>query len=155
MKVWIELFRVSFEGPEVCYKTTRIDATARGCDPDDLVAEHLRSSGLLPQERAFVHSTSWRYEGPANLVLTYLALGEGPPELAPGTRRADLRAIALPPSADACRPRPAEIREEHVLAHGLRHLALLEQQRSAVAAASASFAQALAGYDPGPAGRLG
>lgn len=155
MRVWVEIFQVAVDGPEVSYRKTLVDATGLDRDPDEVVAGHLACPDGDGAEPVFVHSTSWRYAPDGSLVLTYLALVRCAARLEGRARSADLRSVRLPDSQGPQRPRPAEILEEHVLAHGLRHLALLEQERGAVAAhLGTGAADLFARLHPAPAGRL-
>jgi hypothetical protein len=132
--VVIELFQVALvEGESLRY--VRRVAALDGRSPDGIVAELLRGgtqvSTFFAGAPAIVHSTSWRYEEPGTVVLTYLAYGE---ELNPSAlARNDVHAILkndLPGIAttDPDKPRPPKLGHEDVLAHGLRHLALLARR---------------------------
>jgi hypothetical protein len=155
MRVWIELFLVALDGPEVRYRRSLLDATGLARDPDELVAEHLACPGAEAPEPALVHSTSWRYEPDGSLVLTYLALVCCAAGAENWSSCKDLGVVELPPSQAPQRPRPAEIRQEHVLSHGLRHLAFLEQERGSVGFCLGAAAGVLLGLPPAPAGKIG
>lgn len=155
MKVHIELFQVAMDGFEACYRKTVVDATGSDRDPDEVVAGYLACPDGEPGDPVLVHSTSWRYAPDGSLVLTYLALVGCAARLGESSQRADLRAVELPASRGPRCPRPAEIREEHVLAHGLRHLAFLEQAQGTVGTyLGARAANHFADLAPAPAGRL-
>ena len=133
-KVVIELFEVALIDSASFRYVRRVAALdLRG--PDAVVAELQRGSAESPSffdsGPAIVHSTSWRYEAGGAVVLTYLAYGE---KVNPsGVARKDARTIrqnALPGigTTDPDKPRPASLAHEDVLAHGLRHLALLARR---------------------------
>jgi len=134
VKVVIELFQVALvDSTSVHYLRREAVLDSRG--PDTAVAGLLRGKGGGPTffvgAPLMVHSTSWRYEDSGAVVLTYLAYGE---ELnpTPGAQRdaQTIRTSALPGigTTDPDKPRPPSLAHEDVLAHGLRHLALLARR---------------------------
>jgi hypothetical protein len=134
VRVVIELFQVALvDGTSVRYLRRESVLDRRG--PDKAVAGLLHGKGGAPTFFAgaplMVHSTSWRYEDSGAVVLTYLAYGE---ELNPtaGAQRdvQTIRTSALPGigTTDPDKPRPPSLAHEDVLAHGLRHLALLARR---------------------------
>lgn len=121
-KVTLELFLVSpAEGQTVRYGKRLADLSRDTADPDT-VARGLFAGVCDP---AILHSTSWRWEKDGTLVLTYLAFSEdakcqsAEPSLLPWSE------LMPPQSTDPKKPRPAEIRLEDVLAHGIRHITFL------------------------------
>ncbi|MFB3828246.1 MAG: hypothetical protein ACE15B_15865 [Bryobacteraceae bacterium] len=120
--VALEVFAVGpGEGQDSVRYLRRVAEMRRsGAGPDALARELTRDLGAP----AILHSTSWRWEKDARVVLTYLAYYDkaefpGNPVELPWGR------LAPPPATDPQRPRPARIREEDVLAHGLRHFSFL------------------------------
>ncbi len=122
------------------------------------MCEALSGIGLETEGTScFSHSTSWRYE-PGQTVLTYIVWVR-PEDLPPlATRVLEIDKVATPDSAGPMSPRPSEIRQEHVLFHGLRHIRFLMNDRSAGA-----FTQGVSpeeNFDlfrnlrPAPAGRI-
>jgi hypothetical protein len=100
------------------------------------VAELLRCCADSPRffasAPAIVHSTSWRYEEGGTVVLTYLAYGENVNPSVLGRKDTQaIKANELPGigTTDPDKPRPASLAYEDVLAHGLRHLALLARRK--------------------------
>ena len=134
VRVVVELFQVALvDSTSVRY--LRMEAVLDRSGPDTAVAGLLHGKGgastFFAGTPLMVHSTSWRYEDSGAVVLTYLAYGE---ELNPtsGAQR-DAQTIqtnALPGigATDPDRPRPTTVVHEDVLAHGLRHLALLARR---------------------------
>jgi hypothetical protein len=121
-KVTLELFTVNpGEGQQIAYGRSSADLTKTSADPDT-VARSLIVSGCTP---AILHSTSWRWEKNGTLVLTYLAFSEDLNCLASEPSRIAWDELIPPQSTDPRKPRPAEIREQDVLSHGIRHLTFL------------------------------
>jgi hypothetical protein len=121
--VSLEVFAVSpaAEGETVRY-VRRITEFSNGARDPDSVARELVSGIASP---AILHSTSWRWEKDRTIVLTYLAYCEDGQFHAAEPVRLPWSRLAPPPTTDPQRPRPAEIREVDVIAHGLRHLSFL------------------------------
>ena len=155
MNVRFEIFVVAAAEGNIRYRRSVVDATGREKDPDEVVAEHLARNEPGCKAR-FVHSTSWRYEEDGVLILTYLVLVAAlPPNLAGQEGFLNALPSDLPVGRSPTAPKPEAIREEHVLAHGLRHLALLEQEKGALTDhAGPHFAGALRSLAPVPAGRI-
>jgi hypothetical protein len=121
-RVVLELFLVSpFDDRTLAYGLLIADISNDSSDPDT-VARRLFAENC---SAAILHSTSWRREGNGTLVLTYLAFSEDA-----GCRNIQplrlSRSELLPPkTTDPEKPRPKEIRQQDVLAHGLRHITFL------------------------------
>ncbi|MGH8905477.1 MAG: hypothetical protein ACRD0K_02935 [Egibacteraceae bacterium] len=101
------------------------------------------SSGTL------VHSTSWRFDD-GRLILTFLALLPVASSLTcpPGFSLVEVSPHAMPAE-------PSVISVAQVVAHGLRHFALLRLTDPQIAGTLADqWHQALAGWAPLPAGLL-
>jgi hypothetical protein len=125
--VILELFVVSpAEGETLAYGKRAAEMSRDGGDPD-LVARSLLAPGC---EAAVLHSTSWRWERDGKLVLTYLAFSESPGCRGLEPSRMSWSDLMPPQSTDPKKPRPAEIREQDVLAHGIRHLTFLVRYSS-------------------------
>jgi hypothetical protein len=149
MRVRLEVFLLSLmdDGDTVQYAKISEDLTARSVDPDGAARELAQPHGVP----VLLHSTSWRWEQDGTIVLTYLAYFERLD--AGGLRPVSLPRSALvpPPPTDPQRPRPTVIREQDVLAHGIRHLGFLvryardERILAALSPRSLSFFRALCG----------
>jgi hypothetical protein len=116
-------------------------------DPDTVVHALLKNIC----KPALLHSTSWRWEKDGTLTLTYLAYSEDPRCASVETQKLAYAEILPPQTTDPLKPRPAEIREHDVLAHGLRHITFLmryssdDRIRQAVSENSLKFFQGLCG----------
>jgi hypothetical protein len=137
MKVRLEVFLISLvkDGDAVQYAKRSTDLSGRSVDPDSAARELIQGHGAT----ALLHSTSWRWEMDGTIVLSYLAYFEQADFRGLETRQVNWSEFAPPPATDPQRPRPREIREQDVLAHGLRHLSfLLRHARDGRLAASLS-----------------
>ena len=144
----LELFLVSpGEGQTIRYGRKVADLARDTKDPDTVARELL--TGVC--DPAILHSTSWRWEKDGTLILTYLAYSEDAK-----CRVAEPSTLAwsevLPPQVtDPKKPRPAEIRTQDVLAHGLRHITFLvrysqdDRIRKALSPESLKFFRAMCG----------
>jgi hypothetical protein len=121
--VSLELFVVSpaVDGETVRY-VRRITSLANRTRDPDAVARQLAGEIATP---AILHSTSWRWEKDGTIILTYLAYCENTEFHGVAPVQLPWARLAPPAATDPQHPRPAEIREEDVLAHGLRHLSFL------------------------------
>jgi len=121
-KITLELFLVSPTADNtIAYGRRTADLSGNSADPDT-IARSLIDSTCNP---SILHSTSWRWEKNGTLILTYLAFSEDPKcERAEPSRLAWSELLPAQ-STDPQKPRPAEIREQDVLAHGIRHITFL------------------------------
>jgi len=92
-----------------------------GVEPHEVAVQ---LAGADPGDAAVLcHSTSWRQEGPSRLVLTYVLLPDSP---GPGAEHYVPSPIVA--ATDPASPQPEEVEVENVLAHALRHLAMLSRE---------------------------
>jgi len=130
MKVNLEIFLVTLVGDtSVRYVVNRHDITHRPRNPDDLVQEFTfdtkTGSVLVSKKNCYVHSTSWRYEQDGSIVLTYLVYSDRMEFQDGAGTILKLEDVAVTVSEDPARPRPAVLREEQIVLHGIRHLSYL------------------------------
>lgn len=135
MKLSLELIIASLaDRSSLRYFVMRQDISSGEQDPDALVLELLDSPqhGIpsIARKNCFVHSTSWRYEPRQTVVLTYFVYSDLHSFRKNPGRLLRLQDAAIPASSDPTRPRPAHIAEEHVVAHGIRHLSHLVKDNS-------------------------
>jgi hypothetical protein len=100
----------------------RITQLSNGSADPDTVARELTSGIAKP---AILHSTSWRWEKDGTIILTYLAYCEDAEFRGVEPVQLPWNRLAPPAATDPQHPRPAVIREEDVISHGLRHLSFL------------------------------
>lgn len=119
---------------EVRYSVLREDISFRENDPDRIVNELLENGrrGFSPEilDSCFIHSTSWRFDPPRSVVLTYFVYSDRDPFGNNPAKSLRLDDARLCSGSSLRAPRPSEIAEENVVAHGLRHLSHLVRQNS-------------------------
>ncbi len=121
-KVLLELFLASPSNDKmVAYGVRTADLSRDSSDPDT-VARSLMGTDCSP---AILHSTSWRWEKNGTLILTYLAFSEDSKCASAEPSRLAWDELLPPQATDPQKPRPAEIRQQDVLAHGIRHITFL------------------------------
>jgi len=123
MHVVIELFVCAYETKDIVrYHRSFRNISDRKEDPDVILAEALAETGLdACRSGACAHSTSWRYEN-GKTILTYLVWVEADALIEMPSDVLSLADVACPAAAGPLTPRPKELDEKQVLAHGLRHL---------------------------------
>jgi hypothetical protein len=118
--VSLEVFVVSpAAGGETIRYVRRMTVLSNRTRDPDTVARELAGGTEKP---AILHSTSWRWEKAGTIVLTYLAYCENAEFRGVEPVQLAWDSLMPPLATDPQHPRPAEIREEDVLSHGLRHL---------------------------------
>jgi hypothetical protein len=126
--VVVEVFLVTFEAETVQYQRLVRELGAPANDPDAAVRLAL-DKVPAGQRTSLYHSTSWHFQPPNQVVLTYLACTQGvlDPKSARRIPIGDLPGVA---PVDPKKPRPDNLDELQVLSHGLRHLAYLLRRDS-------------------------
>lgn len=130
MTTALELFFVTSVTGGFQYIRREIGLTEEQRDPDLVATEYIRylftdSSIIAHRQRYILHSTSWRYELPHRIILTYIVYADTFQlrELFPGYL--DNAHIAVVQTENPQTPRPVRIVPAAVLSHALRHLAFL------------------------------
>ena len=121
-KVILELFVASPSNDRtIAYGVRTADLSRDSSDPDTV------ARSLMPRDCSpgIIHSTSWRWEKNGMLVLTYLAFSENSTCRSSEPSRLPWSELLPPQTTDPKKPRPAVIRQEDVLAHGIRHITFL------------------------------
>jgi len=130
MRTVLELFLVTSipEGFHVVVRT--LDITQESRDPDLVADEYLKflfqdSRLITDSDRYILHSTSWRYDAPKTIVLTYIAFADSFSfkQLDPYLLR--FNDISIASTKNPKKPRPDVITRNSVVSHALRHLAFL------------------------------
>jgi hypothetical protein len=129
MKTILEMFYVRVLGKSVWYQRKEANLSRSGGGPDRFIRSLLREkrrpvSGESEQKDFIVHSTSWRYEQPDKIILTYVAYSDelvfkgGKAKHLPLTR---LHLI----TKKSLRPSSAVELENRGVSHAMRHIAFL------------------------------
>ena len=131
MKIILEIFYMRVVGERLRYQRKEVNLSRKGGDPDELIWSRIRQEHPEPhdeeEEHEFiVHSTSWRYERPGKIVLTYAAYSD---ELE--FEKGKSRSIPLR-SLGTIKQKPREPRsraelQKKVVSHAMRHIAFLIQ----------------------------
>jgi hypothetical protein len=129
MKTILEVFYLRIVGRGVRYRRREVNLSRKGSDPDELIWSLIRKEHDEPrqehEEHEFVvHSTSWRYERPGKVILTYVAYSDEL-EFKKGMWKSialsDLRTI----TKRSRTPRSRTELERKVVSHAMRHIAFL------------------------------
>lgn len=118
--------------------------------PDDAAAALLGRS----LEGGVLHSTSWRRDPAWGLVLTYVAV---PDEHAADTSAVPIEDLVVAAGGDPVAPSPAAVSVDQVVAHAVRHLALLRHTDAAIAdvlSRHPALDATISAADPLPAGQF-
>jgi hypothetical protein len=129
MKTILEIFYVRIKRSRLHYRRKQVNLSRRGSDPDRIILSLIMQKRHLPsrelEEKEFlIHSTSWRYERPGNVILTYVAYSdefEFPDGKTQSMSLKQLRTIAK----TGWTPRSAAEVEKKVVCHAMRHISFL------------------------------
>ena len=112
---------------QVHYQRREVNLSRKGGDPDKLIWSYIRQEPRddpEEEEEFVVHSTSWRYERPANIILTYAAYSDELTFDKGKSKRLslkDLRTIVK----KSPKPRSPTGEEKKIVSHAIRHIAFL------------------------------
>lgn len=130
MKTILDIHLVTFvpEGFHVVTKMLNVTQDMR--DPDMIVDEYLKflfqDNELIVEKDSFIlHSTSWRYEAPKSIFLTYMVYADSFSfeKMNPlFIKQKDLQVGTVHESANHKHEKVSNVR---VISHGLRHIAFL------------------------------
>jgi hypothetical protein len=131
MKTVLEIFYVRIMGKNVRYQRRRANLSQKGGDPDamirSLIQEKRRAdSGEVEEKEFVVHSTSWRYERPDKVTLTYIAYSDELEFPRGKTRNIPLKKLGTI-TKNSRKPRSQTEVENKVVSHAMRHIAFLIQ----------------------------
>ena len=129
MCLWIEIFFVSFIQNGVKYFRLVRSLDDKNEDPDETVLKLVRAElDVTPniiKDEFMVHTTSWRYEKPNDIYLTYLVISEKIDFGTHVTKDLYRNEMKIVININLKKPRPEVIEERHVISHGLSHISLL------------------------------
>jgi len=129
MKTILEIFYLRLMGDRVRYQRKEVNLSRKGSDPDSMIWSYIRQKrgdDAEGEQEFIVHSTSWRYERPGKILLTYVAYSD---ELTfeKGKSKSlslkDLRTILK----RSRKPRSQAGLEKKVVSHAMRHISFLIQ----------------------------
>lgn len=128
MDLYLEIFFSKIDGDRIAYTKNLVKITDEASNPDALVFQILQQDfphlALNPQD-LLIHSTSWRFEQQAKLIITYLVYSE---KLCLAQQKSSVLSIdslAVAKSDNPKVPRPALLEEHHIISHAFRHLSFL------------------------------
>lgn len=130
MKTILEIFYVRVLGKRVRYQRKQTNLNRRGGNPDAMIRSLIQEKrhteeGKVEEKEFIVHSTSWRYEQPAKVILTYIAYSD---EL---ELKGKFHALSLQKLRTITRktkkPASKDQLERNVVSHAMRHIAFLIQ----------------------------
>jgi len=129
MQTILEIFYVRIKGDRVRYQRKQANLSKKGDDPDrriqSLIQEKSYDSAEEVEENEFViHSTSWRYEKPDKVILTYVAYSDEL-EFEKGRSQSFPLKKLKTITKKSAKPRTSAALEKKVVSHGLRHIAFL------------------------------
>ncbi len=108
-----------------------------GTTPDRLALDAI-GIAETPGPWTVSHSTSWRFEEPDVVYLTYAVM----PDLVMSADVTILERTGVVSSGDPMLPTPPELHEHHIAAHAVRHLAYLVETDPAVRDAAGRWPRA-------------
>lgn len=135
MELYLEIFFSKIANGKIVYTKNLVTITDENTNPDELVYQTLKEEFphlAANQQTLLIHSTSWRFEKPAKLIVTYLVYSE---EFCLGHRQTSLMPLehlAIAKSDQAQKPRPNVLEDQHVISHAFRHLSFLVKNDPAV-----------------------
>jgi hypothetical protein len=127
MKTILETFYLRIVGKQVRYQRKEMNLSRKGSDPDKLIWSLIRQQlrDLPAEEHEFiVHSTSWRYERPGKVILTYVAYSDELTFERGKAERISINHLRTITKQSRKPPSRTEL-EKKVVSHALRHIAFL------------------------------
>lgn len=127
MNTILEIFYLRLAGERIRYERKEVNLSRKGSDPDKLIWSLIRQAirDLPADEHEFVvHSTSWRYERPGKILLTYIAYSDELIFEKGKTRSLSIHNLPRVTKASK-KPDSRDELEKKVVAHAIRHIAFL------------------------------
>ena len=126
MKTILEIFYLRIVAQRVRYQRREVNLSRKGSDPDKMIWSRIRQKpdDSAEEHEFIVHSTSWRYERPGKVILTYVAYSDDltfEKDKVKSLSLENLRSVKKNTKSPASQ---AEL-EKKVVSHALRHIAFL------------------------------
>ena len=128
MQTLLEIFYMRIINAQVSYRRKQVSLSEKGDDPNHIIHSLIQhkyhtSAGEI-EEEFIIHSTSWRYSPPDQVILTYVAYSdelEFDQEDVRNLALEELRTVSISTQRPSC---PDEL-EKQVVSHAVRHIAFL------------------------------
>jgi hypothetical protein len=127
MKTILEIFYLRIMRKQVRYQRKEVNLSRKGSDPDKLIWSNIRQEqkDIPEEEQEFVvHSTSWRYERPGKVLLTYVAYSDDLTFESGKTKSLPLKNLRTILKRTRKPRSPAEL-EKKIVSHAMRHISFL------------------------------
>lgn len=130
MKLLLEVYLVSYVKEGFHYVRKELNLVQDQRDPDQIANEYLKylfndSRLITDKEKYILHSTSWRYEIPNRVLLTYVVYADSFIFKGMNPRLIRTKDLHIARSSNAKVPRPIRITSDEVVSHGIRHIGYL------------------------------
>ena len=131
MQTILEIFYLRVMGDKVRYQRRQANLSKKGTDPnktiESLIQEKRRDeAGEVQKQEFIVHSTSWRYEQPGKVILTYVAYSDEWEFRQSQAKYVTLKKLRTV-TKKTHKPRSQSELEKQVVSHAMRHIAFLIQ----------------------------
>ena len=136
MKTVLEIFYLRIAGDRVRYQRRQANLSRKDGDPDRMLKSYLQEkrrdpSGKVESREFIVHSTSWRYERPDKVVLTYVAYSDQLKFERGKVKSLSMKRLSTI-TKKSRRPRSRAELEKKVVSHAMRHIAFLIQTEDSI-----------------------
>ena len=127
MKTILEIFYLRIIGERVHYQRKKVNLSRKGSDPDTLLWSLIRQEFRerpADEQEFIIHSTSWRYERPGKVLLTYIAYSDELTFEKSKTKHLLLKNLGSI-TRNSRKPYSQTQLEKKVVSHAIRHIAFL------------------------------
>jgi hypothetical protein len=127
MKTLLEIYYLRITGKRVQYQRKQVNLSRKGSDPDKLIWSYIRQGQRdepAEEQEFIVHSTSWRYERPDKVLLTYVAYSDELTFEKGKAKNLSLKSLRTIHKKSQ-EPRSQAELEKKVVSHAMRHIAFL------------------------------
>lgn len=126
MKTILEIFYCKIFESDIFYHKEEVDISKANINPDivinDVIKDELHKTPQIINDEFIIHSTSWRYDEPDTIILTYLVYSDYLDFTGFETKSLPLSETQVVSNTNPKMPRPQIILEKNVISHGVRHL---------------------------------